>query len=108
MPCPAARTRDNFWLPGALRKAAVSAARTDTVLGARYHRSIKRRNHLKALVAVARSILLTVWHLMNDPTARYRALGPDCTPKTSTLPARPATSSASSPPSTTMSPPADT
>ncbi|WP_162602702.1 hypothetical protein [Streptomyces spongiicola] len=35
------------------------------------------RGHLKALVAVARSILVTVWHLLNDPTARYRDLGPD-------------------------------
>ncbi|MGW1848865.1 hypothetical protein [Streptomyces sp. NPDC001966] len=30
---------------------------------------------MKALVAVARSILVSVWHLMNDPTARYRDLG---------------------------------
>nr|WTB12071.1 hypothetical protein OG546_49800 [Streptomyces antimycoticus] len=55
----------------------VSAARTDTFLGARYRRIVKRRGHLKALVAVARSILVTVRHLLNDPTARYRDLGPD-------------------------------
>ncbi|MER7820465.1 hypothetical protein [Streptomyces sp. NPDC096153] len=32
---------------------------------------------MKALVAVARSILVSIWHLMNDPTARYRDLGAD-------------------------------
>ncbi|WNZ14670.1 transposase [Streptomyces sp. 11x1] len=69
--------KGNSWLRGALGEAAVSAARTDTFPGARYRRIVKRRGHLKALVAVARSILVTVWHLMNDPTARYRDLGSD-------------------------------
>jgi hypothetical protein len=32
---------------------------------------------MKALVAVARSILVIVWHLLADPRARYRDLGPD-------------------------------
>ncbi|MFD5386367.1 hypothetical protein [Streptomyces sp. NPDC056669] len=32
---------------------------------------------MEALVAVARSILESVWHLMNDPTTRYRELGAD-------------------------------
>lgn len=32
---------------------------------------------MKALVAVARSILVSVWHLRNNPTARYRELGAD-------------------------------
>ncbi|MFE5301372.1 transposase [Streptomyces sp. NPDC056632] len=61
----------------ALGEAAISAARTDTFLGARYRRTVKRRGHTKALVAVARSILVSVWHLMNDPTARCRDLGTD-------------------------------
>ena len=26
---------------------------------------------------MGRSILIIVWHLLNDPTARYRDLGPD-------------------------------
>jgi transposase len=69
--------KGNPWLRGALGEAAISAARTDTFLGARYRRIIKRRGHMKALVAVARSILVSVWHLMNDPTARYRDLGAD-------------------------------
>ncbi|MFF0110980.1 IS110 family RNA-guided transposase [Streptomyces hirsutus] len=69
--------KGNPWLRGALGEAAISAARTDTFLGARYRRIVKRRGHMKALVAVARSILVAVWHLMSDPTARYRDLGAD-------------------------------
>jgi transposase len=69
--------KGNPWLRGALGEAAISAARTDTFLGARYRRIVKHRGHMKALVAVARSILVSVWHLMNDPTTRYRELGSD-------------------------------
>ncbi|MFF2149694.1 IS110 family transposase [Kitasatospora sp. NPDC058190] len=69
--------KGNPWLRGALGEAAVSAARTDTFLGARYRRLVKRRGHMKALVAVARSILVSVWHLMSNPRARYRELGAD-------------------------------
>jgi len=28
-------------------------------------------------VAVARSILVVIWHLLNDPAARFRELGSD-------------------------------
>ncbi len=38
---------------------------------------VKRRGKLKALVAVARSILVIIWHLLADPTARYHDLGAD-------------------------------
>jgi hypothetical protein len=33
---------------------------------------------LKALVAVARSILVIIWHLLSDPVAHFRELGPAC------------------------------
>jgi transposase len=69
--------KGNPWLRGALGEAAISAARTDTFLGARYRRLVKRRGHMKALVAVARSILVIVWHLMTNPHSRYRDLGSD-------------------------------
>ncbi|WP_312882668.1 IS110 family transposase [Streptosporangium album] len=69
--------KGNPWLRGALGEAAISAARTDIFLGARHRRIVKRRSHMKALVAVARSILVSVWHLTNNPIARYRELGPD-------------------------------
>ncbi|MFF3159159.1 IS110 family transposase [Streptomyces sp. NPDC057910] len=69
--------KGNPWLRGALGEAAISASRTDTFLGARYRRIVKRRGHMKALVAVARSILVIVWHLLNDPQARFADLGAD-------------------------------
>jgi len=39
--------------------------------------SCARRGKPKALVAVARSILVITWHLLADPTARYGDLGSD-------------------------------
>lgn len=42
-----------------------------------YRRIVKRRGKLKALVAVARSILVIVWHLLADPGARFHDLGAD-------------------------------
>ena len=38
---------------------------------------MKRIGKLKALVAIARSILIIVWHLLADPTARFHDLGVD-------------------------------
>jgi transposase len=64
-------------LRGVLGEAAAAAAKTDTFLGERYRRLVKRRGKLKALVAVARSILVIVWHLLANPTARYADLGAD-------------------------------
>jgi hypothetical protein len=56
----------------------MSAARTkDSFFVARYKRLVKCRGHNKALVAVARSLLIVVWHLINDPDARYAELGGD-------------------------------
>src|SRR6476619_3706056 len=43
--------RGNPYLKGALGEAAAAAARTDTFLGERYRRIVKRRGRLKALVA---------------------------------------------------------
>jgi transposase len=69
--------KGNPYLKGALGEAAAAAARTDTFLGERYRRLVKRRGKLKALVAVARSILVIVWHLLANPAARFRDLGAD-------------------------------
>ena len=61
-------------------QAGHGAAHTDTFLGER-HRRIRRRpgggGWKKATIAVGRSILVIVWHLLADPAARYRDLGPD-------------------------------
>jgi transposase len=69
--------KGNPWLKGALGDAAMSAAKTDTFLGTRYRKLVKRRGHKKALVAVARSMLVIVWHLIHDPEARFADLGSD-------------------------------
>lgn len=69
--------KGNPYLKRVLGEAAAAAARTDTFLGERYRRLVKRRGKLKALVAVARSILVIIWHLLADPTARFHDLGPD-------------------------------
>lgn len=69
--------KGNRYLKSVLGEAAAAAANTDSFLGERYRRLVKRRGKLKALVAVARSILVIVWHLLADPSARYRDLGPD-------------------------------
>jgi hypothetical protein len=59
-----------------LGEAAVAAGRTDTFLGGRYRRIARRRGTKKAIVAVGRSILVIVWHLLADPDLRYHDLGP--------------------------------
>jgi transposase len=67
--------KGNPYLKGILGEAAAAAAKTDTFLGERYRRLVKRRGKLKALVAIARSILIIVWHLLTDRAARYHDLG---------------------------------
>jgi transposase len=69
--------KGNPYLRGALGEVAAAAAKTDTFLGERYRRLVRRRGKLKALVAIARSILVIVWHLLADPTARFHDLGAD-------------------------------
>ena len=69
--------KGNPYLKGALGDAAAAAAKTDTFLGERYRRIVKRRGKLKALVAVARSILIIVWQLLSDPNTRFHDLGSD-------------------------------
>lgn len=69
--------KGNRYLKGVLGEVATAAAKTDTFLGARYRRLVRRRGKQRALVAVARSILVIVWHLLNDPDARYIDLGSD-------------------------------
>lgn len=69
--------KGNPYLKSALGEAAAAAGKTNTFLGERYRRIARRRGKRKALVATARSILVIVWHLLNDPTARYHDLGAD-------------------------------
>jgi transposase len=85
--CPAARQsgprtrpgrkgQGDTWLRSALGQAVPGAARTPTFLGERYARIARRRGKAKAQVAVARSILIIIWHLLADPGARFTDLGP--------------------------------
>jgi transposase len=67
----------NPYLARVLGEAAVGARHTDTFLGERYRRIARRRGKKKAIVAVGRSILVIVWHLLSDPEARFHDLGPD-------------------------------
>jgi transposase len=67
--------KGNPYLKGILGEIATAAAKTDTFLGERYRRIVKRRGKLKALAAVARTILVIIWHLLADPAARYHDLG---------------------------------
>jgi transposase len=70
--------KGNPYLKGVLGLAAATAARSGgSFLAERYRRIVKRRGKGKALVAVARSILVIIWHLLADPNARYHDLGPD-------------------------------
>jgi transposase len=72
---PGRTGKGNPYLKGVLGEAAAAAARTDTFLGERYRRLVRRRGKLKALVAVARSILVIIWNLLTDRAARYHDLG---------------------------------
>ena len=65
----------NRYLAAVLGEAAVGAAKTDTFLGERYRRIARRRGKKKAIVAVGRSILVIIWHLLSDSETRYHDLG---------------------------------
>ena len=67
----------NRYLARILGEVAVTAAKTDTFLGARYRRIARRRGKKRATVAVGRSILVIIWHLLADDDASFTDLGPD-------------------------------
>jgi transposase len=65
------------YLARVLGNAAMAVGRTDTFLGERYRRIARRRGKNKAIVAIGRSILVIIWHLLSDPDARFHDLGAD-------------------------------
>jgi transposase len=69
--------RGNPYSGGALGEAAAAASRTQTFLGARYHRLIRHMPKAKAQRAIMRAILVIAWHLLSDPDATYNDLGHD-------------------------------
>jgi transposase len=71
----AATGHGNPYLARTLGEAAVCAGRTNTFLGERYRRIARRRGKKRAIVAVGRSILIIIWHLLGDDQARFHDLG---------------------------------
>jgi transposase len=71
-----AKGHGSSYLRGYLGQAATGAAGTATFLGERHARIARRRGGAKAQVATARSILVIIWHLLADPSARFTDLGP--------------------------------
>ncbi|MFE9328926.1 transposase [Nocardia sp. NPDC052278] len=67
----------NRYLARVLGEAAVAVGRTKTFLGERYRRIARRRGKKRAVVAIGRSILVIVWHLLHDQNAIFTDLGAD-------------------------------
>lgn len=67
----------NRYLASVLGEAAINAGKTDTFLGERYRRIGRRRGKKKAIVAVGRSILTVIWHLLSEDDVRFHDLGSD-------------------------------
>lgn len=72
-----ATSHGSRYLAAALGETAISAGKTQSFLGARYRKLAHRIGTSKANVAVGRSTLTIIWHLLSDPSARYTDLGPD-------------------------------
>ncbi len=70
-------TKGNRPIGAALNQAAWAASRTkDTYLKARYHRLAARRGKKRAIVALGRSILISIWYMLSRQQP-YQDLGPD-------------------------------
>jgi len=67
----------NRYLARTLGEVAVMAGRSHTFLGARYHRIARRRGKPRAIVAVGRSLLVIIWHLLSHPGTTFTDLGAD-------------------------------
>lgn len=67
--------RANPWLKSALVEAAWASVKTrDTYLSAQYRRIAARRGKKRAIIAVAHSILVIIYHMLRDGT-RHSDLG---------------------------------
>src|SRR5207247_7435227 len=71
-------TKGNQWLRATLVQVAWAASHAkDTYLAAQYRRLAGRRGKKRALVAVAHSILVIIYHLLKKPGTSYRDFGPE-------------------------------
>jgi transposase len=78
----------NRYLARTLGNTVAGAGRTQTFLGARYRRLARRRGNKRAVVAVGRSMLVIIWHLLSDPDLEFVDLGADYYELRNTDPAR--------------------
>ena len=70
-------TKGNRWLRRALNQAAWAASHTrGTYFSTQYRRIASRRGKKRAIVAVAHSLLVTIYHMIRDQTI-YADLGAD-------------------------------
>jgi transposase len=70
-------TKGNHWLGRALTQAAWAASRTkNTYASAQYARLCARRGKKRAIVALAHSLLVAIYHMLKKRTP-YNDLGPD-------------------------------
>jgi transposase len=75
---PAGTRHGARWLRRTLIEAALAASRTqNSYYQALYKRIARRRGHNKAIVAVAHSMLATIWHLLSTGTTTYQDPGGD-------------------------------
>lgn len=69
-------TAGNVWLKGVLGEVAWAITRTaDNYLVALYHRLARRRGKHKAIVAVAHSVVVSIYHMLRTHEP-YQDLGP--------------------------------
>jgi transposase len=93
----------NRYLARVLGQIAVVAGKTRTFVGERYRRIARRRGKKRAIVAIGRSILVIIWHLLHDENTHFTDLGAITSPAESTRTASAATMFANSKPSATPS-----
>ncbi len=71
-------TKGNVWLRRALNQAAWASTRQKhSYLQAQYRRLAGRRGKKRAIVAVAHSLLVVIYHLLKKPDLHYHDLGGD-------------------------------
>jgi transposase len=74
---PGGTTRGNRWLRAILAEAVWVISRTKgTYLAAQFQRLMRRRGKYKAVMAVAHTLLVIIYHLLRDYVP-YADLGPD-------------------------------
>jgi transposase len=74
---PAKAPKGDRWLRGVLGEVAWAVSHTkDNYLAAQYHRLARRRGKYKAILAVAHSVLVIVYHVLRDQRP-YTDLGAD-------------------------------